>query len=32
MLDETTKKKLINLGQSLDSKKLSDAIGYIDLW
>jgi len=22
----------MNLGQSLDSKKMSDAIGYIDLW
>jgi hypothetical protein len=32
MLDSTTKKKLVNLGQSLDSKKMSDAIGYIDLW
>ena len=31
MLDEKTKEKLINLGQSLDSKKIHEAIGYIDL-
>lgn len=31
MLDERTKHKLINLGSSLDSKKMSDAIGYLDL-
>jgi len=31
MLDKTTKSKLINLGQSLDSKKMHDAIAYIDL-
>lgn len=31
MLDPQTKEKLINLGHSLDSKKLHDAIGYIDL-
>lgn len=31
MLDKTTKTKLLNLGQSLDSKKMHDAIGYLDL-
>jgi hypothetical protein len=31
MLDKTTKEKLLNLGQSLDSKKMHDAIAYIDL-
>ena len=31
MLDETTKLKLRELGQSLDSKKITDAIAYIDL-
>ena len=31
MLDKTTKEKLLNLGQSLDSKQLADALGYIDL-
>ena len=31
ILDKTTKLKLLNLGQSLDSKQLTDALGYIDL-
>jgi len=31
LLDKSTKEKLINLGQSLDSKQLADALGYIDL-
>jgi hypothetical protein len=31
LLDNKTKGKLINLGQSLDSAKLTDALGYIDL-
>lgn len=31
MLDKTTKDKLINMGQSLDSKQLTQALGFIDL-
>jgi hypothetical protein len=30
MLDETTREKLISLGQSLDSKKLTGALGFMD--
>lgn len=31
LLDQTTRDKLINLGQSLDSKQFTDALGFIDL-
>lgn len=31
ILDQTTREKLINLGQSLDSKQFTDALGFIDL-
>lgn len=31
LLDQTTREKLINLGQSLDSKQFTDALGFIDL-
>lgn len=31
MLDQATKDKLLHLGQSLDSKQFSDALGFIDL-
>jgi hypothetical protein len=31
MLDKDEKSKAINLGQSLDSKKITSALGYLDL-
>ena len=31
MLDPKMREKLLNLGESLDSKQLADALGYIDL-
>ena len=31
LLDLTTKMKLLGLGQSLDSKQVSDALGFIDI-
>lgn len=31
MLDQKEKAQALNLGQSLDSKKVSSALGYLDL-